>query len=212
MTYPISAILDALRLSERLKCELRHSWMSDGRRESVAEHSYQMALMAILLHPHLEHPADLGRTLQLVLVHDLVEAEAGDVVWFDVGEAKARKSERERLAIDRLRAALPSPTGQDVYDLWHEFEAGQTREAKFAQALDYLEVQVQHNLAPLETWEPVELGLLYTKTGSRAQHDAFLRAFAACVVEEGEAKLVAGGVDVQAIKPKADEAPHRNEC
>lgn len=203
MIDAIRATLDALRLAERLKFELRHSWTSAGRQESVAEHSYQMALMAVLIHPHLEHPVDLCRTLQMVLVHDLVEAEAGDVVYFATGEAKDRKAEREREAIRRLRELLPPPVGQAVFDLWHEFEAGQTGEAKFARALDFLEVQVQHNLAPLGTWEPVEYGLTYTKTGKNAQHDAFLSAFAAAVVADGESKMVEGGIDVKAVRSES---------
>ena len=71
----ITSILETLRLAERLKSELRHSWTSSGRRESVAEHSYQMALMAVLLHPHLERSVDLCHVLQMALVHDLVEAK-----------------------------------------------------------------------------------------------------------------------------------------
>ena len=60
----IRTILDFLALAERLKCELRHSWLSNGRQESVAEHSWQMALMAMLMHRHLERPVDLGKTLK----------------------------------------------------------------------------------------------------------------------------------------------------
>ncbi|MEM9998398.1 MAG: HD domain-containing protein [Bacteroidota bacterium] len=195
-----------LRLAERLKFELRHSWTSQGRRESVAEHSYQMALMAMLLQPHLEHPVDLAHTLQMVLVHDLVEAEAGDVVFFDTGEAKARKAEREHTAIANLEAMLPPPTGAYVAALWHEFEEGVTSEARFARALDNLEVQLQHNRADLATWEPVEYELVYTKTGRYTDHDAFLRAFAEAVTAEAETKMQDGGVDVEAVKSRfADE-------
>ncbi|MEM6782388.1 MAG: HD domain-containing protein [Bacteroidota bacterium] len=204
---PIPALLETLRLAERLKFELRHSWTSQGRRESVAEHSYQMALMAMLLHPHLEHPVNLGHTLQMVLVHDLVEAEAGDVVYFDTGEAKTRKAEREQLAIERLRTMLPSPSSDTVYALWHEFEQGVTPESRFARAMDNLEVQLQHNRATLDTWEPVEYDLVYTKTSRFADHDAFLRAFAEAVTNEADAKLRAGGVDVDAVKRRlADPA------
>ncbi len=199
----IPAILDMLRLAERLKFELRHSWTSEGRRESVAEHSYQMALMAVLLHPHLEHPTDLCRTLRMVIVHDLVEAEAGDVVFFDTGEAKERKAERERAAIENLRAMLPAPTAQEVYDLWHEFEAGATAEARFARALDLLEVQNQHNLADLSTWEPVEYGLVYSKTGRFSGRDSFLEAFTEAVIEAGERKMADGGIDVEAVRASA---------
>ena len=89
-----------------------------------------------------------------------------------------------------------------MHRLWHEFEAAGTPEARFARALDYLEVQVQHNLADLSTWEPVEHGLLFSKTGSQSQHDGFLRAFAEAVVAAGEAKLAAGGIDVAAVKAR----------
>ncbi len=203
MSETINAILETLRLAERLKFELRHSWTSQGRRESVAEHSYQMALMAVLLHPHLEQPVDLCRTLRMVLVHDLVEAEAGDVVFFDTGEAKQQKAERERIAINNLRAMVPAPTGEDIYDLWHEFEDGHTGEAQFARALDNLEVQIQHNFASIETWEEVEYGLTYTKTGRHAAHDAFLRAFAGAVIAEGERKMRDAGVDVLTVRERA---------
>lgn len=201
---PIPGLLAALELAARLKDELRHSWTAAGRRESVAEHSYQMALMAVLLHPHLEHPVDLGRTLELVLVHDLVEAEAGDVVAFATGAAKDGKAAREHAAAEHLRALVPAPGGERVYAAWHEFEAGATGEARFARALDNLEVQLQHNWATLATWEPVEYGLTYTKTGRGSEHDAFLRAFAAAVVAQGDAKLAAGGVDVAAVQAAGD--------
>lgn len=73
-TQAVQPILKLLQLSERLKFELRHSWLSNGRRESVAEHTWQMALMAMAMHRHLEHEVDLERSLKIVLVHDLVEA------------------------------------------------------------------------------------------------------------------------------------------
>jgi hypothetical protein len=71
MENEASRILEFLGLSERLKRELRHSWLSDGRRESVAEHTWQMALVALLAYRHLEHPVDIGRVLKIILVHDL---------------------------------------------------------------------------------------------------------------------------------------------
>lgn len=203
MTETIRALLETLRLAERLKFELRHAWTSEGRRESVAEHTYQMALMAVLLHPYLEHPVDLGHTLQLVILHDLVEAEAGDVVYFDANTTKAEKAAREQAAIEHLRAMLPEPVGQQVYEAWHEFEAGATGEARFAKALDNLEVQVQHNLASIDTWEEIEYALTYSKTGRYAQHDAFLQAFAAAVIAEGEKKMIEAGLDVAAIRERA---------
>lgn len=94
MENEASRILEFLGLSEQLKRELRHSWLSDGRRESVAEHTWQMALVALLAYRHLEHPVDIGRVLKIILVHDLVEALAEDIPYFEVGERKELKAER----------------------------------------------------------------------------------------------------------------------
>ena len=132
-----------------------------------------------------------------------VEAEAGDVVFFDTGEARQKKVERERMAIDKLRTMLPAPTGEEVHALWHEFEEGQTGEARFARALDNLEVQIQHNFASIETWEAIEYGLTYTKTGRYAEHDGFLRSFAEAVIAAGERKMRAAGVDVVSVRERA---------
>ncbi|MBN8999319.1 MAG: HD domain-containing protein, partial [Rhizobiales bacterium] len=72
---PATALLEFFALAERLKMELRHSWLSNGRQESVAEHTWLMALMAITLAPTLEHPVDLGHVLKLIIVHDLAEVK-----------------------------------------------------------------------------------------------------------------------------------------
>lgn len=199
----IAAILDFLAFSERLKTELRHSWLSDGRRESVAEHCWQMALMAMLMHRELEHRVDLGRTLRLVIVHDLVEAEVGDVPFFATGEAKDGKAAREARAILGIRERLPAPVGGEIHDLWHEYEAAATPEARFARALDNLEVQVQHNLADMATWEPVEHRLVYGKMERHCAHDAFLAAFCRAVQGQSEAKMAAAGIDVAALRRDA---------
>ena len=195
-------ILDFLALSERLKPELRHSWLSDGRRESVAEHTWQMALIALLAHRHLQHPVDIGRVLRIILVHDLVEALAGDIPFFEVGERKEQKAERERAAIEEIRIRVGGDTGQEIFELWHEFEAHMTAEAKFATALDNLEVQIQHNLADFGTWEPIEYDLVYTKMDERCSHDAFLTVLCDAVKTQAEAKMMAAGVDVQSIRAR----------
>jgi putative hydrolases of HD superfamily len=196
----IGTILDFLALAERLKCELRHSWLSNGRQESVAEHSWQMALMAMLIHRHLEVPVDLGKSLRMILTHDLVEAEVGDVPFFDRSERKAKKAARERAAIELIRTRLGGPVGREIYDLWHEYEAKETTEAKFAGALDHLEVQAQHNLASIRTWTPIEYDLVYTKMDQACAHDPFLAAFCEAVKEQSEAKMRAAGIDVDGVK------------
>ena len=190
----VGTILDFLKLSEGLKRELRHSWLSDGRRESVAEHSWQMALMAILVHPHLDEPVDLGRTLEMIVVHDLVEALVGDVPYFDTSERKRLKQQREAAAIEEIRERLGPPTGERIRELFLEFEARQTAEARFAGALDNLEVQIQHNLADFSTWTDAEYALIYDKIERPCAYDPFLTALCKAIQAEAEAKLRAGGV------------------
>lgn len=196
----VRPILEFLAFSERLKLELRHSWLSDGRRESVAEHCWQMALMAVLMHGKLERPVDIAHTLKMILVHDLAEAEAGDIPVFEISDRKRAKAEMERAGMETIRAMLTDAVGAEVVALWEEFEARQTPEARFAGALDHLEVQVQHNLADLSTWEEVEYGLVYSKMDAACAHDPFLAGFCTAVKAQAEEKMRAGGVDVAAVK------------
>jgi putative hydrolases of HD superfamily len=200
----IRQILDFLKLSERLKFELRHSWLSSGRQESVAEHSWQMALMAILIYPHLEEKVDLEKSLKLVILHDLIEAEAGDVPFFEESQRQMAKAANEQRAIEKIRSLLEPATGADIYDCWQEFEAEETREARFAKALDNLEVQIQHNFASFDTWKEVEYGLVYTKMDGHCRHDTFLKAFCEAVKSDSEEKMRKAGVDTASLRAKLE--------
>lgn len=195
-------VLGFLPLAERLKRELRHSWLSDGRRESVAEHTWFIALMALLTHRRLEQPVSLERVLSMAVVHDLAEVEVGDIPYFETGDRKAQKAELELAAINRIAAMLPAPEGDVVKQLWLEFEEGTTPESKFVRALDHLEVQVQHNLADLSTWEPIEHGLVYTKMDDRCAHDAFLQRLLSGIRATAETKMRDAGVDVDAVRSR----------
>jgi len=145
MEKQITSILKVLTLAERLKFELRHSYTSSGRQESVAEHTWRMSLMAVLIEPLLTKKIDTARLLKMIIIHDLVEAEARDVSALDVLRnpgIKIQKIEKERQAIGNLRAALIDTNGQEIYDLFYEFENKETYESKVANALDKLEVQL----------------------------------------------------------------------
>lgn len=198
----ISEMLVFFTLAERLKTELRHSWLSDGRRESVAEHCWMMAVMALVIAPHLERKVDLPHALMMILVHDIAETITGDIPSFEVSERKSSKPEAEARAMTKIAAMFTDGTGRLISDLWHEFEAGETPEARFARALDQLEVQFQHNLAPTETWEPVEYELIYTKMTRPSAHDATLRCLTVAIRAEAERKLAAAGVDVTALRDR----------
>ena len=182
-------IVDFLSLAERLKSELRHSWLSDGRQESVAEHTWMMSVAAIMLAPHLEQKLDLGRTLALIALHDIAEAITGDIPFFEQSARKDAKLENEKRAMTRLAAMLPQPSAEDLHRLWQEYEDAATPEAKFARALDKLEVQLQHNLADIGTWTPVEFGLVHSKMDAECAHDATLRAVLRVIRRQAEAKM-----------------------
>jgi putative hydrolase of HD superfamily len=125
-----------LREIDRLKSVLRRTALIDrSRLENSAEHSWHLALMALVLAEHAPQSTDIGRTVRMLLVHDLVEIDAGDTFAYDV-DAHHDKAAREEAAADRLFALLPPDLDAELRALWDEFEAGATREAKFANALD----------------------------------------------------------------------------
>ena len=198
----IKELLDFLSLAERLKTELRHSWLSDGRQESVAEHCWMMALMAMLIAPHLEHKVDLHRVLLLILVHDICETKVGDIPFFEVSERKTAKAKAEAQAMQEISDMFSDQAYQQMSDLWHEFEDGKTVEARFARALDHLEVQHQHNLAAIETWVPVEYDLVYTKTSRQCAHDDTLMRIARAIENHAELKMINARIDVQAVRKR----------
>ncbi|HMO56981.1 MAG TPA: HD domain-containing protein [Roseiflexaceae bacterium] len=123
---------------DRLKQVLRHTLTIDGmRRENSAEHSWQLALMALVLAEYVAEPLDLAHVIRLVLVHDIVEIDAGDTFAFDAG-GNITKPAREQAAANRLYGLLPSDQAAELRAWWDEFEAGETPEARYANALDRL--------------------------------------------------------------------------
>ncbi len=151
----LTGILQFLHEAEDLKMVLRHSWLSNGRRESVAEHTWRMSLMAIILHREIGITIDIGRVLQMIVVHDLAEVHVGDYQVFGK-EQPENKHELEEKALQKMVKQLPSLSGKEILSLWQEYERRETDEAKFAGALDKLEVLLQHNEADPSTYLPGE--------------------------------------------------------
>jgi putative hydrolases of HD superfamily len=130
---------------DRLKSVLRRSYLIDNdRHENSAEHSWHLAVAAMLLAEHAKEAIDVSKVIQLVLVHDLVEIDAGDTFIYD-DAANAGKAAREQAAANRLFGLLPEDQAQSFMGLWREFEDRQTAEAKFAFALDRL-LPILHNV------------------------------------------------------------------
>lgn len=121
---------------DRLKTVRRRNQLADGsRRENSAEHSWHLALMAVLLVEHAAEPINLKQVVEMLLVHDLVEIDAGDTFAFDEA-AKADQADRERAAAQRLFAMLPDDQASRLREAWEAFEAGSSPEARFAHAID----------------------------------------------------------------------------
>ncbi len=169
----LQAILDVLHEAEGLKRLLRHSWLSDGRQESVAEHTWRMAFMAILLHSELEEPVDIGKVLEMIIVHDVAEIRAGDFHAFRT--VPANKAELELSALRNIVQKIDSKKGERIINLWQEFEERKTSEAKFAQALDKLEVLIQHNEADISTWEEKEYDFNLTYAYDKVNYSQILK-------------------------------------
>ena len=147
--------LEILHVAERLKDTMRHSTSSGGRPESVAEHSWRTSLMALLL-AHEFPDADIHKVVAMCLVHDLGECFTGDIPVF-------LKTDQDRETEDALLRqwvdSLPEEVSKDLAALYREIEARETEEAKLYRALDKLEALIQHNEAPIETWEENEYDL-----------------------------------------------------
>jgi putative hydrolase of HD superfamily len=139
---------------DRLKGVLRQTMLTEpARRENSAEHSWHIAVMAIVLAEHAPPGTDIGRVVAMLLVHDLVEIDAGDLFAY-AGEAEqARQQEAENAAADRIFALLPPDQAAGLRALWDEFEERRTREARFARSLDRLQPMLANLKAGGGTWQ-----------------------------------------------------------
>jgi putative hydrolase of HD superfamily len=152
---PLSKQIDFILEIDRLKSVVRRASLLDrSRRENTAEHSWQIALMAILLAEYADPPVDIHHVVVMLLVHDLVEIDAGDTPIYDE-QARATQSERERRAADRIFGLLPRGQGQRLRALWEEFEAHETPEARFAKAMDRLQPLLNNYFTKGSTWKEV---------------------------------------------------------
>lgn len=133
---------------------------NSDRCENDAEHSWHLALMAIVLAEHSNEPIDVLKVVKMVLIHDIVEIDAGDIFLYD-SQLNHDNTDEERLAANRIFGLLPEKQGQDFIAIWEEFEAGETNEAKFARSMDRLEPLLQNTSNNGGTWK--EFDVPYSK-------------------------------------------------
>lgn len=144
--------LDFLIEIDKVKNILRMTSIADGsRRENDAEHSWSLAMMALLFHEYMPH-TDILKVIKMVLIHDLVEIYAGDTFAFDE-TGYEDKEEREQLSADKIFGILESDQGQELRRLWDEFEACETEEAQYAAMLDRLHPFIMNYLHEGGTWK-----------------------------------------------------------
>ena len=185
--------------ADRLKTVARQSRITNGtRQENSAEHSWHLALMALALGGHAPAGTDLGRVMAMLVVHDLVEIDAGDLFLYSDSAAQTRQEAAERAAADRIFALLPAPQAVAARALWDEFEERRTPEARFARALDRLQPMLLNMQTGGGTWvaHDVPLDQVLSKVelieeGSAAL-GGYARAMIAEAVERGFLRAVAG--------------------
>lgn len=137
---------------DRQKEIIRQTYLADGsRKETDAEHAWHMAIMCLILSEYANEPIDVAKTVMMLLTHDLVEIDAGDTYAYDV-QGNTTKRERELKAAERIYGLLPEEQGKYLRELWDEFEAMETPEAKFANTLDKIQPVLLTDHAKGKSW------------------------------------------------------------
>ncbi|WP_341703353.1 HD domain-containing protein [Ferrovibrio sp.] len=163
---------------DKLKLILRRTLLIDrSRRENDAEHSWHLAMMAMVLAEYAEPGVDIGRVIRMLLLHDLVEIDAGDTFLYDA-VAEADKEAREQQAAERLFGLLPDGQGDGFRALWDEFEARETADARFARALDRVQPMLHNFHTEGGTWREYGVTLDQVRSRKRLIADASPRLWA----------------------------------
>lgn len=148
-----------LKEIDRLKSVVRQSPLLDkSRKENSAEHSWHLAMYALLLSEYASGPVDTYRVIQMLLLHDIVEIDVGDVPIHS-GASATLQAEQEALAAVRLFGLLPQPQGDQLLALWQEFEHGETEDARFAKALDRFQPLLINIFTDGGTWSENNVSL-----------------------------------------------------
>lgn len=184
----VEKLMETLHLAEKLKDTLRHCTTSNRRPESVAEHSWRISLMAMLVGDEFPE-ADMNRVIRMCIIHDLGECFTGDIPVF---KKTAEHERRERELLFSWVENLPEPQRTEFGGLYREMEERKTLEARIYKAMDSLEAVIQHNEAPLDTWEDHEYGLQRNYAYDRVEFSEYLKELRAIIRRQTEEKIAAG--------------------
>lgn len=167
-----SELIRILSVAEKLKCNTRHCYTSSGRHESVAEHSWRIALMGMLVASEFPE-ADMDKVIRMCLIHDLGEAFTGDIPVFE--KTKGDEKTEENILSQWLNT-FPEPEKSEWKDLYAEMNALESIEAKIFKALDKMEAVIQHNESDISTWLPLEYDLQLTHGKENVQFSPYMKA------------------------------------
>lgn len=190
-----SQLLKFIHIAERLKNELRHGRTSSDKHESVAEHSWRMCLMVILFSKFIDKDISLERVLKMAIIHDLPEALTGDKPYFvfeGKPDSQSAKHEEELAAMRTLTDLLPKEIGDELLNLWEEYEQGLTYEAKLVKSIDKIEAQIQHNEMSFANWNEHDLKHASTRLDRYCEFDSFLLKIKEIVQSESLTKINQG--------------------
>ena len=149
----LNRIFDFIREIDKEKLIGRQTYLADGsRKENDAEHAWHMAIMTVLLSGYDNEKIDVLKTITMLLIHDLVEIDAGDTYAYDK-EGQKTKEEREKKCADRLFTLLPDEQGKYLSELWEEFEANETPEAHFANTMDHIQPLMLNDASGGKSWK-----------------------------------------------------------
>lgn len=163
-------VINFIKEMEKMKCNTRHCWTSTGRHESVAEHSWRLAIFALVISFHIPE-VNFLKLIVMCLIHDLGEAITGDIPTFEKTEEDKAK---EKQAVEILLQMLDGEVKQCFTEILGELEDNKSKEAKICHALDRLEGIIQHNESNIDTWLPIEYELQLTYGVEESKCSSFL--------------------------------------
>ncbi len=178
-------LVEIMELAENLKNATRHSWTSEGRHESVAEHCWRLCLFAYFIRDEFPD-ADMEKVMRMCLIHDMGEAFTGDIPTF---EKTPEHEAVEEQALQRWVDSLPEPYREELVGLYDEMRHQETTEARIVKALDSMEAVMQHNQADISTWLPLEYKLQLTYGADKTAFSDYLSCLREFVADESRRKI-----------------------
>ncbi len=189
---------------DKLKTIIRRTYLIHAERcENTAEHSWHLAIMAMLLAEHANEPVNVSRVIKMVLIHDIVEIDAGDTYFYDSAAARD-KAERERAAADRLFGLLPEDQARELRELWEEFELCQSADARFAASLDRFIPQLHNYHTQGRSWKEhgITCDRVIQRNASIAEGSTRLWKWAQALLDDAMVKGYFPGPNAPPLKEK----------